>query len=194
VWLYHGGSVRADGKRGQQEVGQRLAGLKVAVADVGNGDFGRRLVTALKRELPALPVETFGLTLAAAEALGPAEGTPRAFELAQADLIVGPWTMAAPLAVGAAPGAAEAVAMSPARKLLSPVAVDGWQWTGGDSADLDAHALQTARAVRQVVQGEAVQGPRPLSAAAIVAIVIGAIVALILIVSVLFWFAFARGF
>jgi hypothetical protein len=67
--------------------------------------------------------------------------------------------------------------------------VDGWQWTGGDSADLDAHALQTARAVRQVVQGETVQGPRPVSAAAIVAIVIAALAALILIVGVLLWFA-----
>jgi hypothetical protein len=58
-----------------------------------------------------------------------------------------------------------------------------------DAGTPESHAVQLARAVRQVIQGEEVRGPRPLSAGAIFAIAIAAIAALIALLALLLWLA-----
>lgn len=189
VWVYHGGALRGDGRRAQQEQAARMAAFKVAVADVAEAEFGRRLVGALKRELPGLAVEFFNLSANASEVTDVTPAAPRAFELAQADVIVGPWTMATPAAE-----AGQAIAASPARKLLVPVPVAGWQWVGGDGGSREAQALQAARAVRQLVQGEELRGTRPMGAGTVVAIVLGVIFVLTFVLPLALSLIFSGGF
>ncbi len=163
VWLYHGYALRGDGQRAQQEKVERLAGMRIAVLDVGQGTFGRALLAQLRREWPGLNVMPIGLTAAAAEAMGAdrAADSPHA-QLHEAALIVGPWQIAVAGAAGGAVSAelANAVVASAARKLLVPAHADGWDWVGADGGDESALVQQTARAIKQVIEGEEVRAAR----------------------------------
>jgi len=186
VWLYHGFILRGDHKLSSQEQVRQLAGLRVAVVDVGDGHFGHAVVEALKREIPELDLEPIVLTQSGTVGLG--EDTERsdkeiATQLAQAGLIVGPWMIAVPGGAGGAvtPAIAQAVLDSPARKLLAPTWAEGWDWAGVDRWDAQALVQQTVRAVKQIAAGEKVKPARPLGAGAIIAIIIGVLFLLLLV-------------
>jgi hypothetical protein len=67
---------------------------------------------------------------------------------------------------------------SPARKLLIPTRLEGWEWAGLDRWDRQDLIQQTVHAIEQMVSGDPVQPARPLSAGTIVLIVIGVLIAL----------------
>ena len=191
VWLYHGAAVRGDGQLNQREQVGRLAEMRVAVVDAGDGQFGRALLDGLRRELPGLSPDAIGLTPQAVEIMGAHQDNIPA-RLAEAGLIVGPWNIAFPGGMVAS-AIAEAVAASPARKLLVPVWVEGWEWAGVDRWNAEAIVQQTLRAVKQIVQGEAVRPIRPLSAGAIIGIMVGVLFLLTLLAIPVLYF-FSRGF
>jgi hypothetical protein len=133
VWLYHGTILRADGRRVQAREAVRLASFQVAIVDTGDGRLGLSLAEALRRELPGVGLEAIGLSEASEGLLGPRIPLSEILDrLAEASVIVGPWTMA--LARGAEAGTgdeiARAVLASRARKLLIPTPAEGWQWIG----------------------------------------------------------------
>lgn len=190
VWLYHGMALRSDGRLNKHAQVQQLAEVHVAVVDVEDGHFGRAILDGLRRELPSLTLKPIGLSPSAMAAMGvggdQAAVTSR---LAEANLIVGPWNM---LVSGEAVTAefARAVGTSPARKVLIPTRVDGWEWAGVDRWNTESIVQQTLRAVKQVAQGEDVKPARPLSVGAIIGIVIGIFILLILIaIPVLLFFS-----
>ncbi len=198
VWLYHGFALRGDGQAGKREQTQRLAAMRVAVVDVGEGSFGRAALDGLRRELPGLTLDPIGLTPTAATAMGidsTVGNQPSAIgsQLAGAGLIVGPWNI---VVAGEAVSAevAAAVVASPARKLLVPTRANGWEWAGVDRWNAEAIVRQTVRAVKQIVEGEEVKPARPLGAGAIIGIIIGVFFLLILLAIPVLYFFFFRGF
>jgi hypothetical protein len=181
IWLYHGAILRADGRRAQAVQAERLASLRVAVLDAGDELLGRALLDELRRELPTLDIQALDASTADA---------PDA--LAQADLIVGPWTMAlSGRAVGAE--VAQAVAASPAHKVLLPTQEDGWYWASAGALKPKDAIRQAVRAVKQMAAGEEIKPSRRLSAGAIVAIVVGVLVALIAFVIPVLAFVASRA-
>jgi hypothetical protein len=182
VLAYHGGILRGEGRRRHAAEAIRAAELRVAVLDLADGSFGRAVVEGLRRELPGLALRPIGLTPAAATAMG-AVADPRGLpaQLAEADLIVGPWQVAVPQTAGAE--VAQAVGASPAHKLLLPSSAEGWAWAGVDSLSDEAAIGQIVHAVRQVLSGEPIQPARPMTLPAIIGTVIGVILLLIILVS-----------
>jgi hypothetical protein len=198
VWLYHGFALRGDGQVNRREQVKRLEGLRVAVVDAGEGQFGRAVIAGLRRELPGLTLEPIGLTPAAAAAMGAEasaapgneQQTAIATQLAGAGLIIGPWIIA--VAGGAVTAEiAGAVVASSARKLLAPTRADGWEWAGVDRWSAEAIARHTVRAVKQITEGDDVKVERPLSAGAIIGIIFGVLILLILLaIPVLLFFTY----
>ncbi len=190
VWLYHGSALRGDGQLNRREQAGRLAELRVAVVDVGQGRFGRAVLERLRRELPGLALDPIGLTHSASAAMEAAQENIMA-RLAEAKLIVGPWVIAV---AGGPDGAvtaeiAGAIVVSPARKLLAPVWAEGWEWAGVDRWNSEALVRQTVQAVKQLAGGEEVKAVRPLGVGAIIGIIIGVIVMLnLLAIPIMYFF------
>jgi len=184
VWLYHGMTLRGDGQLAKREQASRLAALRVAVVDVGEGRFGRAVIDELEREIPDISLDPIVLTPKATESADTdANQEVIATQLTEAGLVVGPWVIAV---AGGASGAvsakiAEAVVSSPARKLLVPLRSEGWEWAGVDRWDPEAIVRQVVFAVKQVLAGKAVKAHRPMSAGAIIGIIIGVLILLILL-------------
>jgi hypothetical protein len=170
VLLYHGILQRADGRRAKVADSRSLAAVRITIVDDGDGSLGRALLDELKRELPGARLQSLGLTPEAASAMGAgAEPADAAGLLAESEIIVGPWTIAAS---GAAGGAAGAIAASPARKLLIPVEQEGWEWAGVEDTSRRKLAEQAVGAIRRMVAGEKAKRSWPLSGGVTVVIVI----------------------
>ncbi len=182
VLAYHGGILRGEGRRLQAAEATQAAELRVAVLDLADGSFGRAVVERLRREIPGLTLRPIGLTPAAATAMG-ANADPRGLpaQLAEADLIVGLWQIAVPQTAGAE--VAQAVGASSARKLLLPNPAEGWAWAGVDTWSAAAASGQIVHAVRQILSDEPIHPARPMTPLAIIGTIIGAILLLIILVS-----------
>lgn len=166
VWVYHGLSIRGDNQRNRQGRASRLAAQRVAVVAGAEDPFSLALLAALRRALPELEPEL----------IDPA--TPRNDEahtalsarLAATGLIVGNWSVLA-----AVPAALEqAIRLSPARKLLVPARVDGYDWAGVDRWTEPALVGQVVHAVSRWADGEEIRPARQQSAAS-VAVIIAAV-------------------
>ncbi|MEW5941117.1 MAG: DUF3842 family protein, partial [Chloroflexota bacterium] len=184
VWLYHGKTLRGDSRFARQEQASLLEALRVVVMDVGEGLFGKALVASLKSEIPDISLSPIVLTPTEAEVDGvKVEQKSLTLQLAEADLIIGPWAIAVAGGADGAVGAkiAQAVVSSPARKLLVPSWAGGWDWAGVDRWGPDAIVEQTVRAVKQVLAGEEVKAHHPMSVGSIIGIVIGVLFLLILL-------------
>jgi hypothetical protein len=195
VWGYHGVILRSDHKLLDREQAQHLADLHLAVVDIGEGHFGTALVTALKQEMPDLALEPILLTqpdsVDSAEIKKDDEAITT--QLAQAGLIVGPWLIAVPGETEGmvSPQISQMVVQSPARKLLVPTRVNGWEWAGVERWGTEALVEQTVKAIEQIAAGEAVKPGRPMGVGAIILIIIGVIILLSLLAGpLLSFFAF----
>jgi hypothetical protein len=163
IWLYHGSILRADGRRAQRVQAERSASLRVVLLDTGQDYLEGAILDELQRELPGLDVHV--LKAHASEA--PAS-------LAQADLIVGSWTVAL-----AGDETAMAIIASPAPKLLLPVPVEGWYWAGTSEPQLEDTVRETVRAVKQFAAGEGIKAKPGASLGAILAIALGGFLLLV---------------
>ena len=74
-----------------------------------------------------------------------------------------------------------AIIDSPARKLLVPARVEGYEWAGVDRWHEEAMIRQVVSAAKQMLQGEEVKPARTLGAGAIIGIVLGGLLLLILL-------------
>jgi hypothetical protein len=186
VWLYHGSALRGDGRLAGAERLEQLRSLQTVLLDTGESSLGQAVLEGLKRELPDLAVDTIDLALAAEAATpsGAPEGDDRDAMLARlgkADIIIGPWYAALGdvRRTGWPADFSNAVIDSPARKLLFPTWIEGWNWAGVDRRGADSLAKHVVRAVGQIAAGEEVRLQRPLSAGAIIGIIVGALFLLI---------------
>jgi len=173
VWLYHGAVLRGDGQANRFEQSARLEKMRVLFLGT-NANFGKSLFERLQKELPGLSPELIVLPLekdAEAAALE---------KIRAAGLIVGPWQIA--VAGGTVNAAvAQAVVDSPAHKLLVPAQAPGWDWAGVDAMDTESALMQTARAVKQFMEGEEIKPQRPMSAGSIIGMIVGILLLLILL-------------
>ena len=180
LWLYDSMALRADRRL---EVGILTAGLegfRVAVVDVGAGSFGKAVVEELKSRIPGIAIVPILLGASTDEA--PAK-VDLADQIRQAGLIIGPWTVTV---AGQGGGAvtekiSRAIIDSPARKLLVPAWVEGYEWAGVDRWQEAAMIRQVVSAAKQMLQGEEVKPARTLGAGAIIGIVLGGLLLLILL-------------
>lgn len=207
VWLYHGFVLRTDGQQGEEEQKKRLSAWRVVVIDREEGHFGQPLLTRLRENLPGLSLEYISLTpgatkstsptarLRAAELGGTEGGHERkedqiSKQLAEADLIIAPWTIAASHLVQTehvsadgqyAATVSQAVANSSALKLLIPTGVEKWQWVGR----MNERQLikQTVKAVKQIITDEDTKDDQPVKPAVIVLYVLAGIVGLRVLLS-----------
>lgn len=178
VLLYHSVLLRRDRQRAKHEEASQLEHAGVVVLDLGDGTFGNAVVNELKREMPELNLELILLKPGAGELVETGEEDEKTIEkLANAALIIGPWTIAVHGGF-VSDKVVDAVVSSPARKLLAPLHADLWDWAGVERSDADTFARHTARAVTQALAGEQVRLQRPLGAGAIIAIVIGVLILL----------------
>jgi len=175
VWLYHGAILIQDRRILKQEEAKRLKPLRVVVVDAADGKLGSVLVTRLRDKMPSITIQPLGLSPAASEAMnaGVSEQSPSEI-LSNAEVIVGPWSMAV---VGGAGGTvsesiANSVAASPARKLLIPVQEEGWEWTGVEGWKTETIIKEVNSAVKQMAVGEVVKPTRRLSPVVIAIIVL----------------------
>lgn len=167
VWALHGTAMRADGRISDAARASALAAKRVMLIDPGDGHFGVALLAALRQALPGLTVDLIAPALATPT---PEEQAPMppAQRLANADLIVGPWTIT--MADGAL---TSAIIASPAEKLLAPLRSPGWQWVGVERWSEHAAIEQTVRAVRQILAGEEVKPAGRMHGCATAVIVFG---------------------
>jgi hypothetical protein len=182
VWLYHADALRHDGRMRDREQAQLMASTRVAVVDGHDGSFGRSVAEALRRELAGVTVIPVGLTPEAAAAMGAGESPQTlAEQIAAGGVVVGPWWLAAADASHVPPEVAAALTASPARKLLAPAPVNGWEWVGVEGTAPEQVAGRAVQAVRQVVEGAQVRPARQLSGCAIAGIAVGLIVVLLIV-------------
>jgi len=167
VWLYHGFILRADDQRNKAAQVRHLSQLCVAVLSTGDESLDRTLVDELRRGLPGLNLETMD-----------AQTTASPADLAEVNLIVGPWTILMP-----GDEATKTVIASPAPKVLLPVPAKGWHWASASEEDPQEAVHQAVRAVKQFAAGEEIQAKRKLGAGAIVAIVVGGLILISLVIN-----------
>jgi hypothetical protein len=193
VWMYHGSALRGDGRINRREQVSRLAEMHVAVVEMGEGSVGQAILEELRHEMPNLSFDLIALSSKASEVMGTPETVPA--QLSGAGLIVLPWTIAFAGGVGGVDTTeiASEIVASPARKLLVPIRTEGWEWAGVDRWNAEALVKQTARAVKQWIEGEEVKAVRPMSVGAIIGIIVGILLLLILVAVPLLQY-FSRGF
>lgn len=156
VLAYHGAAVRTDGRMAQQEQTKELAGLEMVVIPGADAAWAQNLVAALKQRLPLLNVQILSGETEAGDIL------------ARAGLIIAPSGALLP-GVGD-PQVVQAVASSPARKLLVPTWLPGWDWAGIDRWGEAALVKQTEHAIEQIIKGQETHAVRPMNIAAIILI------------------------
>jgi hypothetical protein len=142
VWFYHGFVLRTDGQHSEQEQKEHLSvsAWRVVVIEREQGHFGQPLLTRLRQNLPGLSLESISLTPAAPSSplLEGNEGERElkddqiTTQLSKADLIIAPWTIAAPNWADelVPPAVSQAIASSAAHKLLIPTRGQKWEWLG----------------------------------------------------------------
>jgi hypothetical protein len=178
LWLYHGAALRRDNGRTAREAAARLAQVRVMILDRGEGGLGQAVGAALGRRLPALQPSHFNLDPAADGAL-PMELVEA---LRDADIIIGPWTIALPGVM-----AAQAVAASRACKVLIPVSADGWLWVGVEAHKTAALIEQAAETVARIAAEGRDSGPRRLGPGGIIAIIVAGLALLPVLIALIGW-------
>ncbi|HEX9117641.1 MAG TPA: DUF5671 domain-containing protein [Anaerolineae bacterium] len=173
LWLYHNAVLRRDNARFLAETAQRQASVRIGVVDPGDGTLGRTLMAGLRRRLPEVQLAGFGPAFTTAGNRPAGDEQDLAAVLGRADILVGPWTMAA---ADCEPNLASAIAGSPARKLLIPTDAPGWQWIGRASPKTDDLIEEALDEVVALAVENARTAPRRLSPAAVAGLVVLVIV------------------
>ncbi|KAA3665480.1 MAG: DUF3842 family protein [Chloroflexi bacterium] len=178
VWAYHWSILQADGRFLQQAETQQLKALRVAVLDDGANGMGAAICNNLTRELPQVTLQQYNLRTN--EPTESTEQPPLVEVLAEADVIIGPWTMVVEKEVGEE--VVTAVATSPAQKLLIPVQEKDWHWVGISRMNAEKAVEETIHAVKQIAAGEKVTQKRSLGAGSIIAIIIAILLVLFAVI------------
>lgn len=177
VWIYHGATLRSDRRHHNSAQADRLTNFRLVVVDDGDGTIGKAILDGLHTAIPGATLHPIGLTNKAATVMGNTSNQYQIEHLADANLIIGPWTINT-----AASKIASAVSDSPAQKLMLPLRHDGWEWAGVERWDEQAAIQHAVRATQQIIAGESVKPARQLSIGGFVAMTIGILVILTMLV------------
>ncbi len=179
--VYHWRALRQDGRLAQQTLGNLHAAFPTLVlleADSSadgstNGSagaaFGDALVQSLARAAPRLPL-----------ALHPVErGAPD-------EVMLGAKAVLLPVGVALKPPEALRLWLEEyhGRRMLIPLPTEGWFWLGQSEKRSQDLARETAQAIRQMAEGEAVRQGAPNNPWAIAGYVLGGVFGLLLLVLV----------
>jgi hypothetical protein len=175
LWVYHGLMLRQDQRAvAAAEVASQRS-LHVTVVDAGDGTLGHALQEQLHKKVPGAIIQPLGLTPAAMALMnGGAAERPPVEALAEAEVIVGPWSIAVPAGHGGVVPAdfAAAVNASPAYKILLPEPEKGVTWAGTEPWKMERIVRDVAANVRSLSLNEDPAGARRLAPWAIVLIVL----------------------
>ncbi len=177
VWLFHGASLRTDGRLSQDQRKARLQETEVIILDTEPVGFAATLVPALQRALPGL--RTTILTPAVASE-DQATGLD---QLSRAGLIIAPWTAALDSEAKSAWSAA--LRSSAAPKLLLPIHAAGWEFAGVERYETSGLVQQTIHAVSQILAGQEVHPARPLGAGAVIGIIVAGLIGFVALTSLI---------
>jgi hypothetical protein len=139
VLAYHGWELRRDNRQIERFLMRRRAQYPVLVLAPADAEFADRLVAALERESPGLPVAVHPID----------QGAPdETLSAAKAVILPGELLARPPEALRLWLQAFDGP------RLVLPTQAQGWIWlsTGGQS--LPAHARRAARLVRRLAEGE----------------------------------------
>ncbi|MFO7698917.1 MAG: DUF5671 domain-containing protein [Anaerolineae bacterium] len=164
VWVYHGGLLRADGRRAHTALSQRLASLSVVLLDPANGPFGQAFLSEIQRALPGLWVTAIGAEAPAA-----------------ADVIVAPWGAAVGAHGDEGSAMVRDLAQSAGIKLILPEQREGWHFLGAEALTPQVAARQAVQAIQEIAGGTR-RPPQRLSGLAIAGIVVGVLLLLVVLV------------
>jgi hypothetical protein len=175
VWLYHGSLLRSDNRIIKEEEVRQFKTLNVVVVDNDDGSLGKAVITELQNKLPTVNVTPLALSKEAAETMDiDLEKQSHSETLADAEAIIGPWTMALRRETDEAVfySVIDDIASSPARKLLIPISETGWDWIGVEPNKMETIVNEVLNAVKQIAVGEEVKQVRKLGPVAIALIVL----------------------
>jgi hypothetical protein len=184
VWVYHGGVLRRDQALTLAAQVARFEELKVAIVEIGDKGFGQALAVELGHELPGIKVDPITLPAQAGETGEVSlDFTER---LAEAGLIIGPWTLAV---AGGGEGAvtpeiARVVNANPGYKLFQPTWAPDQAWIGVERMDQSASVRQAVQAVKQVLEEAEVRPARPLGVGGVLAIIAGVLILLLIMAQI----------
>lgn len=198
VWSYHITLIQRDNKSVQSAETQSAEAVHLIVVDDENGRFGQTLIAAIQQALPNIILHPIGLTPEAIVAMNnEIPPPPLAKILENAQIIVGPWTIATPYVNhgDTDENALAAIATSPAHKLLIPKPEPNWDWAGQGVWETETAVQQTIRSIKQLIAGEPLAEKKRYGLGTAIAIGFG-IFALINLIPLLFFipFAFFGGF
>jgi hypothetical protein len=185
IWIYHGRILRGDGRTVEAAEIAQLKSLLVAVVDAGDGLLGRALIDRLLDKAPGAIVQAVGLTETAVAAMNGETAEKTSLEmLAEAEVIVGPWSMIVPAGHNGTVTAevAAAIVASPAQKILFPEPESGYAWAGVEDWKIENIAAGVADSVRALTLGEAPAGSPRLAPWAIVLIILVSLCVLVTVV------------
>jgi len=191
VWLYHGSVLRGDGETNRRERALRLKDIYVAIVDAGNAGLGQLILSKLKLEEPSLNFDLISIPSTADHESMQTIQT----KLSEAGLIIAPWSIAFEGGAGGIVNGevTRAIVASPARKILIPTHLEGWDWAGVDHWNVETLVLHTVRSVMQWINGEEIKPPRTAGLGASILKAIGIVVLLIILAAVALAF-FYGGF
>ena len=180
VWIYHARLLREDFRLTRQDEELLQKRISVAIINSDVGQTGNMLYAALQREFPLMKLQLI--------ALDDAETAKTDYlnELEVVDIIIVPAKLlVSAVADNAITRLFIAVKNSPAEKLVLPQSGEDWNWLGLSALKPDELIREVLIAVRKMTIDENIAAKRPLSPAAIVAIVFGVILLIPLILTII---------
>ena len=185
VWLYHGNLLRSDWQAAGDEQDIQIQSKRVVVIDGEGSEFGQTVVQALRQMIDGISLDVI-LVPSFAESEEETAVIPQTAhtQIAEADLIVGPWQIASAEQTQFTPLSAD-IQASKARKLLIPLPEPGWDWVGISRKDSRERVKQTAVAVKQLLTGKNIYEQRQMGIGSIIGTIIGVVVLLIILSNIL---------
>ncbi len=176
VWSYHISLIRRDNKALQTASSQLAKEVHVVVVDDDDGRFGQKLIAALQQAIPDIILHPLGLTTDAVKTLNNVDNPPPTSEILEnAQIIVGPWTMATPYVIHGDTdmNTLVAISSSPGHKLLIPKPEPDWDWSGVGEWESETAVKQTICSVKQLIAGKSVKTKKGYSLGTAIAIGFG---------------------
>jgi len=166
--IYHWSTLRSDSRLAELSLAERHEAYPVIVIVPEIGDFSEEMLRLLKRELPSLPVVVHAVD----------SGIPDEL-LSEAKAAILPGALAAE--------PPEAIRLwlqgFAGTRLVVPTPSTGWLWTYGSGRPLPALALQTAKMIRNLAEGEEIPRIREVSPWVVVLYIFAGIIGIPLLIS-----------
>ena len=146
--VYHWSVLYADGRKAAHSLAARHEAFPVLVLTPKIGDFSEKILTALKRDAPSIPVVIHTVD----------NGIPdETLSMASAVILPGELAVSPPEAIRIWLQGFKGT------RLVVPTPVQGWLWTVGSGKPLSSLVAQTVRIVRHLAEGAQLPKEREIS-------------------------------